>query len=77
MNESIHTVGTLVQITSYGPFFGCKGTIRALDFLGEADGVPSVFYLVTLHDEPRKELWLEHDAVVAVSGEVIPSHVSR
>jgi len=77
MDEPIYTVGTLVQVTSYGPFFGCKGTIRALDFIGEADGAPIVFYLVTLHDEPRKELWLEHDAVAAVSGEAGPFDTSR
>lgn len=68
MNESIYTKGTLVYVTSYGPLFGLKGTIRVIDVIGESGQVPAIFYLVRLQDDPGKELWLEHDTVAVVAG---------
>lgn len=72
MNDHILPKGTLVYVTSYGPFYGRKATIRAIDLIGE-DGPTSVlFYLVALQEEPRQELWLEQDAVAEVSGNTLP-----
>lgn len=69
MNEAILSKGALVHVTSYGPFFGRTGTIRAVDIIGEESPSPIPFYLVVLQDEPRKELWLEQDAVAEVVGD--------
>lgn len=69
MNEAILPKRTLVYVTSAGPFFRRKATIRAVDLIGEDGPDPVVFYLVALHDEPGKELWLESDAVAMVRGE--------
>jgi len=72
MNEPMLAKGTLVYVTSYGPFCGCKGTIRAVDLIGIDGPAPVAFYLIALEDEPRTELWLEHDAVAEVSGNRVP-----
>jgi hypothetical protein len=70
VHESILPPHTLVYVTSASPFFGSKGTIRAVDLIGEDGPKPVVFYLVVPHDEPSKELWLESDAVAVVLGAI-------
>jgi len=67
MNDTMYARGTLIYITSYGPFSGRKGTIRKIDSIGEGQA-RVIFYLVRLQDEPEKELWLEHDMVAVVAG---------
>lgn len=71
-DEQIYPKGTLVHVTSYGPFFGRKGTIRAVELIGEDGPEALPFYLVVLVDEPKHELWVEHDAVAAVEGYTEP-----
>jgi hypothetical protein len=67
MNETTYTRGTLIYVTSYGPFSGRKGTIRTIDTIGEGQA-RATFYLVRLQDELDRELWLEHDMVAVVAG---------
>lgn len=69
MSNCILPKGTLVYITSYGPFYGRKGTIRASDCIGEDGPSPIVFYFVTLQDEPDKTFWFENDAIESCAGE--------
>lgn len=73
MGIKIHSIGTLVSINSYGPYFGCAGTIRGVEVI-DADGKdPLPFYLVALHEDYVKEpLWFEHDAVADKLGSYTP-----
>ena len=64
--EDILPVGSLVYITSYGPYYGLRGIIHTVD----AHNAPLYFYLVALQDGRISEpLWFVHDDVVAVEGE--------
>lgn len=63
MHEAILARGTLIQVTSYGPWWGRKGTIRAVDLMDAPGPSPAIFYLVVVHGPPCTELWLEHDSV--------------
>ncbi|HEU5373957.1 MAG TPA: hypothetical protein VFV38_00815 [Ktedonobacteraceae bacterium] len=76
MKETMLPKGALVYVISYGPFFGCKGIIHAIDVIGENGPEPVYFYLVELQDGPSKKLWLEHDAIVAVAGNVVPFEIA-
>ena len=66
-------VGSLVYVTCYGPCWGLKGIIRAVDVIALADAQePLYFYLVALHEGQTKEpLWLVHDDVAGVEGDRI------
>jgi hypothetical protein len=68
------TVGSLVYVTSYGPCWGLKGTICAVDSIifVDAQENPLYFYLVALQEGQTKEpLWLVHDDVAPVEGDDI------
>jgi hypothetical protein len=67
--KDILAVGSLVYVTCYGPCWGIRGIIRAIDVIAPADA-PLYFYLVTLQEGQMKEpLWFVQDDVVAVEGE--------
>jgi hypothetical protein len=58
-----------VYVTSYGPCWGLKGIIRAVDVIADAQE-PLYFYLVALHEGQVKEpLWFVHDHVAGVEGD--------
>ncbi len=69
-------VGSLVYVTSYGPCWGLKGTIRAVDVIALADAQePLYFYLVDLHEGQMKEpLWFVQDHVAEVAGDRLSSY---
>ncbi len=71
-------IGSLVWITSYGPYFGCTGVVRRVDVI-EGDGHdPLPFYQVELHEgQAREPVWFERDAVVEVEGDHAPSVSQR
>lgn len=71
MNDRILPTGTLVYITSYGPYYGRKGMIQAIDCMGAEDSSSIAFYLVALQDEPGKMFWFEQDAIEASTGELV------
>ena len=71
MKSNALPVDTLVYVTCYGPYWGFRGIIRAVDVIALADAQDSMyFYLVALEDGRMKEpLWLVHDDVAEVMGE--------
>lgn len=68
MNKELYSKGTLIHVISPGPFDGHEETIRSIERIGAESDRWVVFYFVVLHEESGKELWLEHDAVLAVFG---------
>jgi hypothetical protein len=66
-----YPVGSLVYVTSYGPYWGFRGIIRAIDAIVLADAQePLYFYLVALHEgQLREPLWFVRDDVTTVEGE--------
>jgi len=64
--EALST-GSLVYVTSYGPYWGLRGTILAVDAVVLTDQDSLYFYLVVFHEGPTREpLWLVHDDVARV-----------
>ena len=71
MKFDVLEIGSLVYVTSYGPCWGLKGIIRAVDVIADAQE-PLYFYLVALHEGQVKEpLWFVHDHVAGVEGDGI------
>lgn len=68
MQDSIFEVGNHVQIMSYGPFRGLRGTVRTVDtsVLGREDEEPPFcFYRIALDGAYiREPIWFECDEVV-------------
>ena len=74
MQTTVLPVGSLVDVTSYCPFRGLKGTVQTVSTID--DGVEELFcfYLVDLEGTHIPEpIWFEHNEVVAA--EVLTSHV--
>ena len=71
--ENVLAVGSLVYVTCYGPCWGLKGIILAVDVIAPADVSSDVslrFYLVTLLEgQMREPVWCLYDDVAAVEGE--------
>ena len=69
--EDIFTVDSLVYVTCYGPFWGFRGTVCAVDVIPLGDTQEALyFYLVALQEGQMKEpLWLVQDDIAAVEGE--------
>jgi hypothetical protein len=71
-------IGSLVWITSYGPYFGCTGVVCRVDVIEETDLDLLPFYQVELHDGQAGEpVWFERDAVVEVEGDHAPGVSQR
>jgi hypothetical protein len=61
-------VGSLVCVTSYGPFRGLRGIIRTVDTISADLQDPFCFYLVTLVGAHIKEpIWFEYHEVEGVT----------
>ena len=72
MESHGHPIGSLVFVTAYGPYWGFKGDIQAIDVITLADQSLMYFYLVAFHEGQVKEpLWLIHDDIAMVEGESI------
>jgi len=71
MKFNVLGVGSLVYVTCYGPCWGLKGIVRAVDAIALADAQePLYFYLVALHEgQMREPLWFVHDHVAEVEGD--------
>jgi hypothetical protein len=68
-------VGSRVQVTSYSPFRGLRGTIRTVDMIAADLEEPFGFYLVALEGAPDKEpMWFESDEVEAVAPPFVVLH---
>jgi len=67
MQDTIFEVGNHVQIMSYGPFRGLRGTVRTVDtiVLGREDDKTFCFYRIALEGAYIQEpIWFEFDEVV-------------
>ena len=67
MQDTIFEVGNHVQIMSYGPFRGLRGTVRTVDtiVLGREDEKTFCFYRIALEEAYIQEpIWFEFDEVV-------------
>ena len=74
MQTTVFPVGSLIDVTSYSPFRGLKGTVQRVSPM--ADDVEELFcfYLVDLEGTHIQEpIWFEHNEVVAA--EVVASPV--
>jgi hypothetical protein len=57
-------VGSLVDVTSYGPFRGLKGTVQTVNTIADEAEEPFCFYLVALEGTHIQEpIWFEHNEV--------------
>ena len=72
MQTNVLPVGSLVDVTSYGPFRGLKGTVQMVNTIADEAEELFCFYLVALEGTHIQEpIWFEHDEVEAA--EVIAS----
>ena len=72
MQTTVLPVGSLVDVTSYSPFRGVKGTIQTVSTIADEAEEPYCFYLVDLEGTQIQEpVWFEHDEVEAA--EVVAS----
>lgn len=73
--EDVLEIGSLVYVTSYGPYWGLKGTIRNVDVISHVDA-PLYFYLINFQEGQMKEpVWFIHDDVAAVEGQIVSSGI--
>ena len=64
MQTNILVVGSLVDVTSYGPFRGLRGTVQAVNTIADESEEPFCFYLVALEGAYIKEpVWFEHNEI--------------
>ncbi len=74
MQTIILPVGSLVDVTSYSPFRGLRGTVQAVNTIADEPEEPFGFYLVALEGTPIQEpIWFEHHEVEAVELVASPS----
>jgi hypothetical protein len=67
MQTIILPVGSLVDVTSYSPFRGLRGTVQAVNTIADEPEEPCGFYLVALDGAHIQEpIWFEHTEVEAV-----------
>ena len=72
MQTNVLPEGSLVDVISYSPFRGLKGTIQTVNTIADEAEEPFCFYLVALEGTQIQEpVWFEHDEVEAV--EVVAS----
>src|SRR5438477_9972460 len=72
MQTNVLPVGSLVDVISYSPFRGLKGTVQTVNTIADEAEEPFCFYLVALEGTQLQEpVWFEHDEVEAV--EVVAS----
>ena len=77
MPDNVLPVGSLVDVTSYGPFRGLKGTVQTVNTIADEAEEPFCFYLVDLEaTQVQEPIWFEHNEVevaeVVASPLVVP-----
>jgi hypothetical protein len=64
MRNSVVPIGSRVHVTSYGPFRGLRGMIRAVDVIADDLEEPFCFYLIALEGLTFLEpIWFTYDEV--------------
>ena len=67
MQTNILPVGSLVDVISYSPFRGLRGTIEVVNTITDESEQPFCFYLVMLEGAHiQKPIWFEYSEVEAV-----------
>ena len=67
MWTSILPVGSLIDVISYSPFRGLRGTIQVVNTITDESEQPFCFYLVMLEGTHiQKPIWFEYNEVEAV-----------
>jgi hypothetical protein len=75
MAGSVFPAGSRVQVVSYGPFRGLRGTIRAVDIIADDSEEPYCFYHIVLDGSQIKQpIWFEYDEVELVAAPSVASH---
>ena len=75
MGNSVFPVGSHVQVVSYGPFRGLRGTIRTVDIIADDSEEPYCFYHIVLDGSQMKQpIWFEYDEIELVA---VPSVASQ
>lgn len=68
MGNSVFPAGSRVQVVSYGPFRGLRGTIRIVDIIADDIEEPYCFYHIVLDGSQIKQpIWFECDEVELVA----------
>ncbi len=68
MQINVLPVGSLVYVTSYGPFRGLRGTIQAVNTIADELEEPFCFYHIALEAASTKEpIWFAYDEVEVVA----------
>lgn len=68
MGSSVFPVGSRVQVVSYGPFRGLRGTIRIVDTIVDDSEEPYCFYHIALDGSQIKHpIWFEYDEVELIA----------
>ena len=74
--QNIYPPGSLVQVTSYSPFRGLRGTMRRVDTIATELEEPFCFYLVDLEGVQMNEpIWFEYDEVEVITSPLIAHEV--
>jgi hypothetical protein len=67
MQTNILPVGSLVDVISYSPFRGLRGTVQLVNTIADESEEPFCFYLVALEGAHiQKPIWFEYNEVEAV-----------
>ena len=67
MSANILPVGSLVDVTSYSPFRGLKGTVQDVNTIADELEEPFCYYLVALQGTQLQEpIWFEYTEVELV-----------
>jgi hypothetical protein len=74
MQTTVLPIGSLVDVISYCPFRGLKGTVQTVSTIADGAEEPFCFYLIDLEGTHIPEpIWFEHNEIVAA--EVLASPV--
>ena len=74
MSNSVFPAGSHVQVVSYGPFRGLRGTIRTVDIIVDESEEPYCFYHIVLDGSQIKQpVWFECDEVELVAASSVAS----
>ena len=72
MGDTVFPVGTRVQVISYSPFRGLRGTIRTVNTISDDLEEPFCFYQIALDGTYIKEpIWFEFDEVELITPSLV------
>ena len=72
MQNTVLPVGSLVDVTSYSPFRGLRGTVREANTIASELEEPFCFYLIDLEGGYIQEpIWFEYDEVELIASPLV------